>query len=315
MSNVQWSGKWHPFAERFPMLSEQELRDMAESIRETGQLHDCVMDPDGLGLDGRNRVAACRIAGIEPRWTVNDGNPHAVIIAANVHHRFLSTGQRAMAVAVELREKGLRQNGRWKRGSVPDAPDNIGSDINWVNRVANAGIVLDWLPEMANRVMAGETALDAAYQRASGKQKTEQARAEKMARLPTDLAALVESGVREIDDALEETKARSTVAQIDKTRDLDGAPPPSFAQRAETGSLSWQEAATLAEEWLQERSDSIERERERIRAVVTGGWTALVQIARDPEHPYAVDILDGLNDQTRDAARKIITQVKETIHV
>lgn len=311
MTTVTWIGQWHPFAERFPMLSEQELREMAESIKETGQLNPCVMNPDGLGLDGRNRVAACRIAGLEPEWTVNSGNPMSIIIAANVHHRFLTTGQRAMAVAVDLADKGMRLNGRWKRGSVPDAPDAIPESGNkaWINAVAQAGIVLDWLPERADEVLTGTVALDAAYTRAKDKRDIETSNAEKFSHLPPDLAALVESGVRELEDALSEAEARITVRNIDRVRDRDGAPAPSFGQRAEEGQITWTEAATLAEQWQQERGESIERDRARIHAI-TAGWGAVRSIADAPDSAYVVDLLATLGERDREVLDDIVKQVR-----
>lgn len=308
MAKVTWNGEWHPFAERFPMLSEQELRDMAESIKETGQLHACVMNPDGLGLDGRNRVAACRIAGVEPEWTVNAGNPMSIIIAANVHHRFLSTGQRAMAVAVELADKGMRQNGRWKRGSIPEAPDSMGSHNTWLQAVSNAGVILDWLPHLADDVLAGSLALDSAFTQAKDKRDVETANAEKLSHLPDDLAALVESGVRDVDGALAEVRDRETVAQIDEVRNADGAPAPTFADRAEDGSISWSEAATLAQQWQEERTEAIRRNQDRLRQVISG-WSAVRTVADSPENPYVKAIVDGLGDRDQEDLHLILKQI------
>ena len=313
----EWTGKWHPFAERFPMLSEQELRDMAESIEETGQLNPCVMMPDGLGLDGRNRVAACRIAGVEPAWVVNDGNPMSIIIAANVHHRFLSTGQRAMAVAVDLWDKEMRvppeggRAGRWKRGSVPDSPDIVSSNNTWQHLMMRAGIVLDWLPDLADQVLAGDLALDAAYTQAKDKRDTDGARASKLDKLPPDLAALVEAGVRDIDDAVQEAKDRTTVADIDDKRTADGAPPPTFAERVADGNLSWAEARKLADEWVRERKESIARDRDRI-IKVTDGWAAIEDIAANPTKPYTSAVLEELQPARREAIQRILNQIGGT---
>lgn len=319
MAKVTWNGEWHPFAERFPMLNEQELRDMAESIKETGQLHACVMNPDGLGLDGRNRVAACKIAGVEPTWTVNGGNPMSIIIAANVHHRFLSTSQRAMAVAVELAERGMRVDApkggrRWKRGSVPDAPDDISrsTSTGWQQAIHRAGTVLDWLPDLADSVLSGALALDSAFSQAKDARDIETANAEKLTRLPDDLAALVESGVREIDGALAEVRDRETVTEIDKLRNADGAPAPTFADRAEDGSISWSEAATLAEQWQRERAESMDRDRARLLAA-NSAWGIVQHIARQPDHPYVTEILDGLGEADREALDGILADLKGAV--
>ena len=63
-----WNGMWHPLTAGFPMLDGDELRALAADIRRYGQSAPCRMDPHGLGLDGRSRVAACALAGVEPRW-------------------------------------------------------------------------------------------------------------------------------------------------------------------------------------------------------------------------------------------------------
>lgn len=314
----KWNGQWHPFAERFPMLGEQELRDMAASIAETGQLHPCVMASDGLGLDGRNRVAACRIAGVEPTWTVNDGNPMSIIIAANVHHRFLTTGQRAMAVAVELVEKEMRQNGRWKKGSLPEAQDNQGT-LNigaWREAMKCAGVVLDYRPDLADSVLAGES-LDVAYKQAKeekdrreGEEAETRKRRARSSVLPNDLAALVDSGVRDLDDAEKEAEARKVVTEIDAIRNGDGAPPPSFTDRVQDGVISWSEAQTLAEEWKQERTAAVQRYHHKFRSA-TDIWQAVKDLAADPDHPLFLDALDGLEQHRQDTLRDMIYSLKE----
>jgi ParB-like chromosome segregation protein Spo0J len=51
----------------FPMMSQAELQALAEDLRQQGQLHPVVMYR-GQVLDGRNRLVACEIAGVEPRF-------------------------------------------------------------------------------------------------------------------------------------------------------------------------------------------------------------------------------------------------------
>lgn len=312
----KWNGQWHPFAERFPMLSEQELRDMAASIAETGQLHPCVMNSEGLGLDGRNRVAACRIAGLDPTWTVNDGNPMSIIIAANVHHRFLTTGQRAMAVAVELEAKGMREKGRWKRGSVPDPGDTVKSHSMWIDTIKRCGVILDHRPDLADSILGGDP-LDAAYQQAKtekdhreGEEAETRKRRERSGALPNDLAALVDSGVRDLDDAEREAEARKVVTGVDAVRNGDGAPPPSFGDRVQDGTLTWPEAQTLAEEWKQERDQSISRYRESLLAVVDH-WPAVPDVADHPGHPYFQAIVDGLDEVRQKKLHQIIERLRD----
>ncbi len=300
-----WNGQWHPYAERFPMLAEEEIRQLAESIKDAGQIHPCVMAADGLGLDGRNRVAACRIAGVEPTWEVYKGDPIDLVMAVNLSHRHMTLAQRAMAAAVGLVEQGKRENGRWRRGSVPQAPDTTKSPSTWVDSVMRAGTILDNRPDLADAVLRGEP-LDSAYQQA----KKVKAQRDQIKTLPTDLAALVDGGVRDLAGALAETRDRVGVEEVDKVRDRDGAPPPSFAQRAADGSITWSEAATLANEWQQERTDAIARNAERIRKV-NSGWAAVEAVAEDPNHPYNAEIIAALEPTHRDGLRTIINKIKE----
>jgi len=59
--------KIHPAAELFPMMGAEDLEALAESIKKYGQQMPCVKDGDTL-IDGRNRVAACALLGVEPRF-------------------------------------------------------------------------------------------------------------------------------------------------------------------------------------------------------------------------------------------------------
>ena len=91
----------HPVADLFPMLSTSELNEMAESIRAEGLLNPCVRQGDVL-LDGRNRLAACKLAGVEPRFVEYEGeSPVAFILGINLARRHLDKGQK-IALALEI---------------------------------------------------------------------------------------------------------------------------------------------------------------------------------------------------------------------
>jgi ParB-like chromosome segregation protein Spo0J len=90
----------HQSAAIFPMMTDEELADLAADIKANGLIHPIVIDKDGFLIDGRNRARACEIAGIEPATVLFEGNdPGAYVIAANVVRRHMSKGQQAMAVA------------------------------------------------------------------------------------------------------------------------------------------------------------------------------------------------------------------------
>lgn len=149
----------------FPMISDEELDRLAESIADNGLIYPIKVDRDGLIVDGRNRYEAMSRAGLELAdedvevWSGDD--PASYIIGVNVERRHMSTGAQAMATARVLAESGKRQNGRWKRGSV-----DIGGSANisgWQSRLKEAGLVLDHMPELAQPVINGDLALDNAY--------------------------------------------------------------------------------------------------------------------------------------------------------
>jgi ParB-like chromosome segregation protein Spo0J len=145
----------HPAAAVFPMLTDDELADLAEDIKANGLLHPIVLDADGVLIDGRNRYAACELAGVAPRFTTlpDDVDPVAYILAANVARRHLTQAQRAMAAAqVRLLSK------QPMRAAAADAGTSAA-------RVAQAAVVIEWAPELVDAVMAGGS-LNEAYQHA-----------------------------------------------------------------------------------------------------------------------------------------------------
>lgn len=224
------------------MLDEDRLRALADDIAANGQTTPCVMDSAGLGLDGRNRVAACRLINVDPAWTVHDGDPLAVIKSTN-ERRDLTTGQRAMWTALVLVEQGQRSNGRFKRGAIP-----AGNHRSMNNLVAQAGAVLDHAPNLVQAVLDGTTALDAAVREAS----ENKAVTEMVAKLSPALASLYESGVITIEDARRRARDEQRVAKLD----------PDLAERVESGGISVDEAETIERERaerLQESATTIDQ--------------------------------------------------------
>lgn len=117
----------HPAAQLFPMMSEKDLEALAADIRLRGLRNPIVLfDENGerLMLDGRNRALACRMAGVEPRWTVWSGtDPVAYVVSENLERRHLSESQRGMVAArlATLRLGDNRDASRGKGASI-DAP-------------------------------------------------------------------------------------------------------------------------------------------------------------------------------------------------
>jgi hypothetical protein len=320
VGSVKWGGEWHPATQRVPMWPEDALRRLAASIAEVGQLVPCTLDPDGLGLDGRNRHAACQIAEVETRWQVYEGpedDPRwreRYIEEMFIQSRpEITTGQRAMLRAISLYEDGQRGDGRWTYGSGKAAPQTIGAyrlaDVTWRTAMKQAGVVIDWLPGTEwNAVVLGTKKLETAYKEAAEVRDEQTRRTTILADLTPDLAALVEAGVRDLDDAQAEGYARKVVARIDTIRDGDGAPPPSFAARVEMGDMTWPAAVDAAEQWETERTESLGRDRTRLRGLIVA-WPLLREIRSG--RPYAIEAADGMEPAERDRLETILTELAE----
>lgn len=93
--------KHHPIAAVWPMLDDAKLDELAEDIRQHGQLHP-IWTFEGMILDGRNRFEACRRAGIKPVLMEYRGDePTAFAVSLNDRRRHMGKSALA-AVAAEL---------------------------------------------------------------------------------------------------------------------------------------------------------------------------------------------------------------------
>lgn len=235
----------HPYADKFPMLPDAELAELAESIRSNGLRSPIVITLDGLILDGRNRYAACQIAEVQPSYVEYDGADLAeYVIDCNVTRRNMSTGARAMATALVLQAAGRRVDGRWDnpggRGKKVDGNPSGLSRNTWREAMAQAGIILDYLPDLALDVTIGAIALDAAYKQACDVRDEERKKLAETKRL-----------------ALEESEAQEFIADRDPELAAQVGAGLPFRTYAEAKSV-WEQrnreaAAKLREEARRER--------------------------------------------------------------
>lgn len=56
----------------------------------------------------------------------------------------------------------MRKNGRWQRGSVIQESVLRGDRREWIEAVKQAGLVLDYVPELAAEVIGGKVTLNEA---------------------------------------------------------------------------------------------------------------------------------------------------------
>lgn len=96
---------FHPLAEMFPSMNDDDLQSLAKDIGENGQIQPILLLGNQI-LDGCNRYRACQIAGIEPVTKPYTGNTDEeslikFVTSANLTRRQLDSSQRA-ALAVKL---------------------------------------------------------------------------------------------------------------------------------------------------------------------------------------------------------------------
>ena len=131
--------EFHPAADIFPLMQEQEFSAFVADIRTNGLRHPIFLHADGRILDGRNRYRACLKTGIEPRFETAPETDSLVrlLLSLNLHRRHLTSDQRACC-AVELlpwlekeaKERQRAQGHRGKeggRGKNKTLPQKIGS--------------------------------------------------------------------------------------------------------------------------------------------------------------------------------------------
>lgn len=175
----------HPAAALFPMMSPSELADLAEDIEANGQNHPIVVwtpsrpeyDPnrgpeswedkearlrrDGQVLDGRNRLRACELAGVEPSFEEYDStlvrhgaDPYSYVLSQNVHRRHLEPGQRAtIAAKLATLAKGTNQHTAQAAPSQAKAAELLNVSVDSVQRARK--VLENGAPELVAAVERG----------------------------------------------------------------------------------------------------------------------------------------------------------------
>lgn len=91
--------KEHPLASLFPLMEGAAFDELVADIRKNGQRAPAVLC-EGKLLDGRNRVRACQLIGVEPRVrNLNGEDPLSFVLSSNFHRRHLTESQRALIAA------------------------------------------------------------------------------------------------------------------------------------------------------------------------------------------------------------------------
>jgi hypothetical protein len=206
----------HPDAAIFPMMSADDLANLAADIKEHGLVHPIVIgkiEVDGktkeVIVDGRNRYEACGIAGVEPKFAqLNGHDAKAFILSSNIARRHMTAGQRAMAYAkiYPEQEKRGRGNKSAKIGAFPGVVHQ---------RVSDARLIIEWAPDLVDAVLAGGSIISEAVKEAQKRQaaaSTEEAKLERLGNDAQDLADLVVEGRMTLDEAIAAERERAEQA-------------------------------------------------------------------------------------------------------
>src|SRR5438105_5299423 len=104
---------WHPFSEKFPLLEGQEWEDFKASIRkDKGKIRSIeyrMVGGEKQGIDGRNRLKACRELKIKcptKRVVLADEEVKDHVIRRNITDRRHMTKELRQSIVAELRADG-----------------------------------------------------------------------------------------------------------------------------------------------------------------------------------------------------------------
>jgi hypothetical protein len=198
----------HPAADLFPMMDGAELRALAADIAAHGQRHPILLDAEGRILDGRNREAACALAGVEPTYqSINGSDPLALVVSLNVRRRDLTAAQRAIAAAEAWGMiGGTREDSRAKKLARVFGVNNA--------YVSQARALVERDPVGAATVKAGGSLAEAyeALRVREGRATSDRAALERLRANHPDLAERVEAGNLTMAKATTEAADRERVA-------------------------------------------------------------------------------------------------------
>lgn len=143
--------KAHPETKLFPLMSKADVAILAEDIREHGLLEPIVLYKDKI-VDGRNRLRACHLAKVQPRFIDIDlGSMRVVdyVLSKNLRRRQLTTVHLALLaldVMPYYKDAALARKRRGRAGMLPEEEAERGKTAE---RVADViGISADTVRRM-----------------------------------------------------------------------------------------------------------------------------------------------------------------------
>ena len=167
---------WHEAANIFPLMSDPELQELADDIKKTGLKNPVILLDDKV-LDGRNRLLACKLAGVSPKIESRNpdklGSPVEWVLSQNLRRRHITASQRGIIAAkaealfaVEAKRRQEAGNNQHRvKEIIPEASKGQARDhaartcdVN-PRYVQDAKKVVNDSPKLAAKVEAGEVTL------------------------------------------------------------------------------------------------------------------------------------------------------------
>jgi len=160
----------HPLAEIFPVLPESNIAELAADIKENGLQQPIVLFENKV-LEGRNRLAACKIAGITPTFkNLKPGtDPVKYVVSLNLYRRHLSESQRAMVAGkiADVQRAGKPSDDTTGKTTIEQASKimNVSKDST-----KKAKKLLKQDPIKAREVTSGKKSLNKAHKETVAKE-------------------------------------------------------------------------------------------------------------------------------------------------
>lgn len=179
-------------------MEGKPFTELVEDIKRHGLQSPISILPDGRLIDGRNRLRACKEAGVKTAFVeVNPEDPVAFAVSANKHRRHLTSSQLAALAVTSMREEREKAKERKAEGGRRSGATRRGEDPKQVTDVHAEG--------EAREVVAKRFGTNACYVQV----------AERLSEEAPDLLEQVKSGEKHIVQARDEMRDRKgTRAQI-----------------------------------------------------------------------------------------------------
>lgn len=268
----------------FPMIPPDELAELADDIKENGLNEPLVIGKVGdewMLIDGRNRLAACKLAGITPDYRIVDADTDklkSLVWSWNGPRRHLSSSQKAMAYAMmyPIAKHGGNRKNQVAKNQLDERPDLDKATISRArfilkNDREKAELVRDGHPDYP--LSKTYDAVKEETERRKQQAELERQKLEQLTALRSeypDLASLVDEGRIYLDEAIDTAGKRTQKAQEEAERIAHEA---AERERLEREA----EEAKLAEEERQQREQA-RQEKEYFEQCLTGFFHQLNQL-------------------------------------